>query len=218
MDKQRNIANFYIAAVILVILDQLTKILVKGFDLFGIYHQGMDYGELIPIIGSYVQLTFIENPGMAWGIHFGVVGKFFLSTFSIVASIALVYLIKQIRNNHLGVKIGFTLILAGAVGNLIDRVFYGVFYGYAPLLYGKVVDFIQVDVPDVDLGFYSMTHFPVFNVADSCVTIGIITLLLFYNHIPAFHDIFIWKKKNTLGEIGDQSEIANNEQAETRDI
>lgn len=218
MEKQKNISNFYIAAGILVILDQLTKILVKGFDLFGIHHQGMDYGELIPIIGTYVQLTFIENPGMAWGIHFGVVGKFFLSMFSIVASIALIYLIKQIRNNHLGVKIGFTLILAGAVGNLIDRVFYGVFYGYAPLLYGKVVDFVQVDVPDLDLGFYSMTHFPVFNVADSCVTIGIITLLLFYNHIPSLHDIFTWKKKENSEQIGEQSELTNNEQAESRDI
>lgn len=212
MNKQKNISNFYIAAGILVILDQLTKILVKGFDLFGIHHQGMDYGELIPIIGNIVQLTFIENPGMAWGIHFGIVGKFFLSSFSIVASIGLIYLLKQIRNVHFGVKMGFTLILAGAVGNLIDRVFYGVFYGYAPLLYGKVVDFVQVDVPDIDLGFYSMTHFPVFNVADSCVTVGIVTLLFVYNHIPALNEIFNFKKKELPEQSEDKSESAINEQ------
>lgn len=213
MDKQKNISNFYIAAGILVILDQLTKILVKGFDLFGIHHQGMEYGELIPVIGNYVQLTFIENPGMAWGIHFGLVGKFFLSSFSIIASFALVYLIKQIRNNLFGVKLGFTLILAGAVGNLIDRVFYGIFYGYAPLLYGKVVDFVQVDVPDIDLGFYSMTHFPVFNVADSCVTVGIITLLFVYNHIPSLNEIFSFKKKTSPKDSDAQLEPTNNEQS-----
>ncbi len=212
MDKQKNISNFYLAAGILVILDQITKVLVKGFDLFGFHHQGLDYGELIPIIGSYVQLTFIENPGMAWGIHFGIVGKFFLSSFSIIASIALIYLIKQIRDAHFGVKLGFSLILAGAFGNLIDRVFYGIFYGYAPLLYGKVVDFVQVDVPDIDLGFYSMTHFPVFNVADSCVTIGIITLLIFYNHIPSLNEIFTFKKKLTPEKTDDKLELTNNEQ------
>lgn len=211
MNKQKNISNFYLAAGILVILDQLTKILVKGFDLFGIHHQGMDYGELIPIIGTYVQLTFIENPGMAWGIHFGVVGKFLLSTFSIVASVALVYLLNKISDCHFGVKLGFTLILAGAVGNLIDRVFYGVFYGYAPLLYGKVVDFVQVDVPDIDLGFYSMTHFPVFNVADSCVTVGIITLLFVYNQIPSLNKIFTFKKKTSPKDSDAQLELTNND-------
>lgn len=213
MDKQKNISNFYIAAGILVILDQLTKILVKGFDLFGIHHQGIDYGESIPIIGTYVQLTFIENPGMAWGIHFGLVGKFFLSTFSIVASVALVYLLKKISDSHFGVKLGFTLILAGAVGNLIDRVFYGIFYGYAPLLYGKVVDFVQVDVPDIDMGFYSMTHFPVFNVADSCVTVGIITLLFVYNQIPPLNKIFTFKKKTSPKDLDSQLQSTNNDQS-----
>lgn len=215
MDKNNNITKFYILAGILVVIDQLTKVLVKGFNIFGFQHQGMDYGELIPIIGTLVQLTFIENPGMAWGIHFGVVGKFFLSMFSIIASIVLVYIIKKIRDNHFGVKLGFTLILAGAVGNLIDRVFYGVFYGYAPLLYGKVVDFIQVDVPDIDLGFYSMTHFPVFNVADSCVTIGIVILLIFYNHIPTFNEIFSRKKEEIDNSIQNSAQTAN-ESVETR--
>lgn len=215
MDKNNNFTKFYILAGILVAIDQLTKVLVKGFNIFGFQHQGMDYGELIPIIGTLVQLTFIENPGMAWGIHFGVVGKFFLSMFSIVASIVLVYIIKKIRDNHFGVKLGFTLILAGAVGNLIDRVFYGVFYGYAPLLYGKVVDFIQVDVPDIDLGFYSMTHFPVFNVADSCVTIGIVVLLIFYNHIPTFSEIFSRKNEEIDNSIQNTAQTAN-ESVETR--
>lgn len=217
MKTQKNILNFYIVAGILVAIDQITKILVKGFDLFGIHHQGMEYGELIPIIGTYVQLTFIENPGMAWGIHFGVIGKFFLSTFSIIASIALIYLLKEIRNNHFGIKLGFTLILAGAVGNLIDRVFYGVFYGYAPLLYGKVVDFVQVDVPNIDLGFYSMTHFPVFNVADSCVTVGMVILLIFYNHIPSFNEIFSKKKKQELANQNTNIEPSINERIESRD-
>ncbi len=216
MKKQNNISYFYFVASILVILDQITKILVKGFDLFGIHHKGLEYGELIPIIGTFVQLTFIENPGMAWGIHFGVIGKFFLSLFSIIASVALVYLLKRIKNGHLAIKLGFTLILAGAFGNLIDRVFYGVFYGYAPILYGKVVDFVQVDVPDIDLGFYSMTHFPVFNVADSCVTIGIITLLIFYKHIPSMNEIFSFKRKEKNIQSVDLSQTPIDEQVEPR--
>ena len=214
MEKQKNISYFFLTAVVLVLLDQLTKILIKGFDLFGIHHQGLQYGELIPIIGTFVQLTFIENPGMAWGIHFGDIGKFFLSSFSIIASIALIYILNKIRNNHFGVKLGFTLILAGAFGNLIDRVFYGVFYGYAPLLYGKVVDFVQVDVPDIDLGFYSMTHFPVFNVADSCVSIGIVILLIFYNHIPSMNEIFKIKKKLKNIQPIDTTQKVNDEQIE----
>lgn len=216
MQKQKNITYFYLTATVLVLLDQITKILVKGFNLFGMSHKGLEYGELIPIFGTFVQLTFIENPGMAWGIHFGVIGKFFLSMFSIVASVVLIFLLKKIRNNHFAIKLGFTLILAGALGNLIDRVFYGVFYGYAPLLYGKVVDFVQVDVPDVDLGFYSMTHFPVFNVADSCVTVGIVILLLFYKHIPSIDEIFSFKRKITDTQSIDLTQTSTNEQIETR--
>ena len=63
---------------------------------------------------------------------------------------------------------------------MIDRVFYGVIYGESPLFYGKVVDFLRVDVPDM----FGMTHWPVFNIADSCVSIGIVLLIIFNSKIP----------------------------------
>jgi signal peptidase II len=202
IDKQeKKIYPFFILSVILVIFDQLTKLLIHGFSLFGINFQGLKYGELINLFGSYVQITYIENPGMAFGIHFGLVGKFFLSSFSVVASIVLIYIIRKLKENHFAVKLAFSLILAGAFGNLIDRVFYGVIFGYAPLLYGKVVDFIQVDIPDINIGNIYMTHFPVFNVADSCVTVGIVILLLFFNKIPPLSHFF--KKKNHIEEEND---------------
>ncbi len=189
--SQRN-TMFFVIAVLLVIFDQATKLAVKGFNLFGFKHEGMDYGQTIPVIGDLLQWTFIENPGMAFGIQFGW-GKIFLSLFSIVASIALGYYLYKITFAHKGIRIGIMLIFAGAVGNLIDRVFYGVFYGTQPLFYGHVVDFIQVDIPDVEfMGLY-YTHFPIFNIADSCVTCGVITLLLFHSKLPTIKEALLGK-------------------------
>ncbi len=214
--QAKKIYPFFIISSILVIFDQITKLLIHGFNFLGINFTGLKYGELINVYGNYVQITFIENPGMAFGIHFGLVGKFFLSSFSIVASLVLIYVIKRLRENHFAIKLAFSLILAGAVGNLIDRVFYGVIFGYAPLLYGKVVDFVQVDIPDINIGNIYMTHFPVFNVADSCVTVGIVILLLFFNKIPSLSHFF--KKKSNLEEenVGNNDEQIN-KTSETND-
>ena len=194
IDKEKNINyTLFVIAALLIILDQITKILVKGFNLFGIEHQGIDYGAQIPVIGDFLILTFIENPGMAFGISFGW-GKIFLSLFSVVAAFGLALLIDKLKGYDIWIRIGFTLVFAGAFGNLIDRVFYGVFYSEDPLFYGKVVDFIQVDIPDVSFMGLNYTHWPVFNVADSCVTVGVIILLLFNARIPNFPDLF--KSKN----------------------
>lgn len=188
-NDNKNAKWYFLSALILIVFDQVTKLIVKGFDLFGFQHEGMYYGQSIPVIGDFLQWTYIENPGMAFGIEFGW-GKIFLSLFSIIASIGLAIYLYKIMFANAGVKVGITLIFAGAVGNLIDRVFYGVFYGTQPLFYGHVVDFVQVDIPDVNfLGFY-YTHFPVFNVADSCVTCGVITLLFFHSKLPTLKEVF----------------------------
>lgn len=97
----------------------------------------------------------------------------------------LVWYLRQIASGHWAPRLAVTLILAGAVGNLIDRALYGVIFGDAPLFYGRVVDFIQVDIPDITWLGDVHTHFPVFNVADSCVTVGVILLLLTGNKLPA---------------------------------
>ncbi|HOK14095.1 MAG TPA: signal peptidase II [Candidatus Kapabacteria bacterium] len=188
MDNRENNNIYFLVSTLLIIFDQSTKLAVKGFNLFGWQHEGMYYGESIPIWGTFLQLTYIENPGMAFGIEFGW-GKIFLSLFSIFASIALGYYLYKITFAHKAVKIGISLVFAGAVGNLIDRVFYGVFYGTQPLFYGHVVDFIQVDIPDINFMGIHYTHFPIFNIADSCVTCGIILLILFHNKLPGIKEI-----------------------------
>ncbi len=204
--KTNNI--YFLFALILILADQATKLAVKGFDLLGFHHDGMYYGQSIKVIGDTLQWTYIENPGMAFGIEFGW-GKIFLSLFSILAGIALgVYLYKIIRA-HPGVKIGIMLIFAGAVGNLIDRVFYGVFYGTNPLFYGHVVDFIQVDIPDVQFFGYYYSSFPVFNIADSCVTCGVVALLIFHSKLPQIKETFCNKpscEANEPNELSPQSD------------
>ena len=185
--KSSNIYIYYLISIFLILSDQATKLYFKGFNFLGYTHQGYDYGEQVPVIGNILFWTYIENPGMAFGIEFGW-GKIFLSLFSVIAGIALGLLIYKIRNHDGWIKAGFALIFAGAVGNLIDRVFYGVIFKEAELFYGRVVDFIQVDIPDI--GFLGWTHFPVFNIADSCVTVGVSLLILFHNRLPEWHDIF----------------------------
>jgi signal peptidase II len=162
-------------AAVLVVLDQVTKVLVKT---------SMMLGESHPMIGSMVNLTFVENPGMAFGISWGD-GKLILTLLTIVIAGVLVWYLRQIANGHWAPRLAVTLILAGAVGNLIDRALYGVIFGEAPLFYGRVVDFIQVDIPDITWLGDVHTHFPVFNIADSCVTVGVLLLLLTGNKLPA---------------------------------
>jgi signal peptidase II len=135
----------------------------------------MPYGSSRPILGDLVRLTYIENPGMAFGIDVG--GKLYFSIFSIIASIAIVYYLYRTRHERLGFRIALAMILGGAVGNLIDRVFYGVLFDEAPLFYGKVVDFFDVDFFNVTIWGYHLSRWPVFNIADASVTLGVVLLL-----------------------------------------
>ena len=162
----------------IVVVDQLSKLWVKGLSIpfLGINWEGMRYGFSKPILGNFFRLTYIENPGMAFGIDVG--GKLFFSLFSILLSAGIVYYLYRARNENFGFRISLALILGGAIGNLIDRTFYGVIFNEAPLFYGKVVDFFDVDFFDVNIFGYSLSRWPVFNVADAAVTIGIILLLV----------------------------------------
>ena len=163
-----------------VLLDTVTKLLVKGFSfpLLGIQVSGMTYGSSVPLLGNFFRLTFVENPGMAFGID--IVGKVFLALFSIFAAIGIFYYLYKIRKESLWLRLPFAFILAGAIGNLINRVFFGVLFGYAPLLHGNVVDFIDIDIDFFDFQIlgYSMSRWPVFNLADVAVTIGVTMLLV----------------------------------------
>jgi signal peptidase II len=165
-------AKLIILAVLLVAIDQLIKVLVKT---------NMQLGEQIYVIGQWFRLCFIENEGMAFGMKFGgAVGKFFLSLFRICLCAVLVWWISSLnkkQNTPTGVLVGLTLITAGAFGNIIDSLFYGLIWDYAPFMFGKVVDMFYF--PIIRSGEKVIFFSPVFNFADSCVTVGTFYLILF---------------------------------------
>ena len=136
--------------LVVFITDQVSKLAVKGFSIpwFNVNWEGMDYGQSINVIGTFLRITFVENPGMAFGLDVGPTQKFFLSIFTFIAAGGILYYLYRSRERDFALRLGLSLILAGALGNLIDRAFYGVFFDYAPLMYGRVVDFIQVEFWD----------------------------------------------------------------------
>ncbi|MGH2567041.1 MAG: signal peptidase II, partial [Bacteroidota bacterium] len=108
----------YITSFI-VVLDQLTKLLIKGFSIpfLDFYHAGIPLGSSHAVIGDFFRITYIENPGMAFGIDLG--GKLFLTIFSIVASGGIFYYLWKIRGESLVIRFSLAMILGGAIGNLI---------------------------------------------------------------------------------------------------
>lgn len=169
--------------LIVVIIDQVTKLWVKGIKIesLGIDIKGMPYGSSKPLIGDIVRLTFIENPGMAFGIDVGP--KMFLTIFTIIASCFIFFYIYKHRNDGILIRLSLALILAGAIGNLIDRTFYGVIYNYALLFNGKVVDFMQVEFWDFTIFGKTYTTWPIWNIADASVSAGFLIILFFHNRI-----------------------------------
>ena len=173
-----------ILGIVLVVLDQIIKVLVKT---------NMDLGETINVIGDWFKLHFVLNKGMAFGMAFGGYwGKVLLSVFRIVLFGALCWWIDKLAKKPetpVGVLVGLTMITAGAMGNIIDRLFYGLIWPEtvmpgAPFafMFGQVVDMFYFPLFDYKLPWmdYPRTFFgAVFNFADSCVTCGAIYLLLF---------------------------------------
>jgi len=178
--------------VLLVVADQVIKVLVKTH---------MTLGESIPVLGNWFQLLFVENKGMAFGMSFGgVIGKYFLTVFRLVLFGALCWWISRLLKKDTvptGVLVGLTLITAGAFGNIVDCLCYGLIFSestvntvatlgghYAPFLQGRVVDMFYFPLwtwPDwVPLVGGDIFFEPVFNFADSCVTCGAIYLILFH--------------------------------------
>ena len=167
----------YVTLVIFV-ADQLTKLSVKGITIpwLGIDIRGMNYGESIGLIGDWLKITYIENPNMAFGL--AIAGKLFLVIFSFLASIGIVVYLYRHRTEGFLFRLALALILAGAAGNLIDRAFYGLIHDTAPLFYGNVVDFINVDLFTISLGDSSFKFWPIFNIADAAVSVGVVMLLV----------------------------------------
>ncbi|MBK7981662.1 MAG: signal peptidase II [Ignavibacteriae bacterium] len=203
---------------IIVLIDQITKILVKGISIpfLGINHQGMKYGESINVFGDIFKFTFVENPGMAFGIEVGDYAKLFLSLFSLIASIGIVIYLYNVRNEKFLYRFSLALILGGAVGNLIDRFFYGVIYGYAPLLYGRVVDFLHVDTFGFTIFGKTYDSFPIFNVADSAVTIGVALILIFHKSIEKDRSKNKLEIENASEKLETQIEYGNTDREDNK--
>lgn len=182
MGKGRNKGLWLILlGMLLVVIDQIIKVAVKT---------EMIPGVPVPVFGRWFQLVFVENAGMAFGMgsNGGVWVKLALTLFRIGLFIFLVWWIRKLAvqgTAPTGVLIGLTLISAGALGNLLDSMFYGIIWPElmvdgAPFgfLFGKVVDMFWFPLIRNAAGeciFFK----PVFNFADSCVTVGAFYLLLF---------------------------------------
>jgi signal peptidase II len=181
-----------IVTFFVVLADQITKIYVKGISIpkLGIMIPGMPYQSSINVIGDFFKITFIENPGMAFGLQIG--GKLFLSLFTILATMLLFFFLYKNRNEVFLLRLALAFILGGAIGNLIDRVFYGKIYDYAPYFYGRVVDFLHLDFPNFTILGKTIYSWPIFNIADISVSAGFLMILLGYKkifHKEEVHDI-----------------------------
>lgn len=173
--------------LVIIITDQISKFYIKGISIpfLNLKFEGMYLGESFQVIGDFFKITFTENPGMAFGFDPGSEFKLFISVFSLVASFGLLIYLFTVRNKSLSLKIAIALILGGAVGNVIDRMFYGLIYDYSPLFYGKVVDFFDFDFINFSIFGRSYDRWPIFNIADAAVSIGVLILLVFYKHHEA---------------------------------
>ena len=195
--KKKQVVLVAVTVFIVLLLDQWLKIHIKtNFTL----------GESKMIFHNWFELHFTENPGMAFGLTLGGKwGKILLTIFRIIASGIIVYYISSlIRDGAKTMMIVLvSLILAGALGNILDSLFYGLFFsestyhsvaqfnpadgGYAPMFMGKVVDMIYQPLLDTLwpdwVPYFGGTRFqffrPVFNIADSAISIGVFTIIAF---------------------------------------
>lgn len=188
----------------ILLVDQILKVIIKT---------NMTLYEQIPVFGNWFILHFVENKGMAFGMNLpGDYGKILLSLFRLVAIVAISFYLRHLirLKAHSGLLITMSMILAGAIGNMIDSAFYGMIFsaskpyeaavmfpeggGYETFLHGKVVDMfyfplINGNYPDWFpwIGGQSFTFFrPVFNIADSSISVAVGILLFRQRKFFAF--------------------------------
>lgn len=159
-------------ALVVLLVDQVTKTLVV---------QTMYLGQSIPLVGDWFKLTYTTNPGMAFGITFGPPGM--MTIFALIATALIGLYMWKVRGAYAPYRWSLAFVLAGAFGNIIDRVFYGLLYRTGGLFTGEVVDFLHLDLwhgivnwPLV--GARPLALWPIFNVADMSIVCGVAGILI----------------------------------------
>jgi signal peptidase II len=178
--------KFYLLSIAIILIDQVVKLLV---------HDNMFLGYEIPIFGDWFKLHYTENPGMAFGLTIaGKYGKLILSVFRLFAMVGIGYYLYHLAKKevHQGLLWSIALILGGAIGNVIDSTFYGVFLGNAPAdavtpwFHGQVIDMFFIDicncfipnwVPVFGGEYYPL--WPIFNIADAAIFLGVTLIIIF---------------------------------------
>ncbi len=196
--------------LLILIVDQIIKIVIKT---------NMSYGQSLPVLGNWFVIKFIENPGMAFGIDIpGRFGKIALTLFRIVAVIGIIWYLRKLLHEKAktGLIVCLSLVLAGAMGNIIDSALYGFlfdkgtvyneqvrqwisysgtasldFSGYAGLFRGCVVDMLYFPIIDTRIpdwfpimkGEQFVFFRPIFNIADSSISVGVALILLFQKRL-----------------------------------
>lgn len=190
MYEKKNPVNYLLLSLLLIVIDQASKMLVH-------FNMAPGFPGQIVLLGDWLKLHYVLNPGMAFGMQLGhEYGKLVLTLFRLVAMFVIGWYLVQmaVRGASKALLVALSLILAGAVGNVIDSIFYGVFLGNAPVgsptpwFHGQVIDMIFVDfwegflpewIPVFGGQYYST---PIFNIADSCIFIGVCIVLFFQGH------------------------------------
>lgn len=196
MNFKKYSAPFGILLFILAI-DQYFKFYIKNHFFLG---------EELPIFGNWFKLQFTENYGMAFGLEFGgKAGKIFLTVFRIIFVGVIGYYVKTLidKQTNKWYVYGWSLIIAGALGNILDSVFYGVYFGYDAWFHGRVVDMlyfplIETTIPE-NWPFWAGEDFeffrPVFNIADAAISIGFVIILLLQKAVTKEEELASAKTK-----------------------
>jgi len=188
--------RFYLITIAIIILDQVVKLLV---------YYNMDLGHEFPVFGEWFKIHYTVNPGMAFGLELGSeFGKFALTTFRLIAMVGIGYYLYTLIKKKVptGLSICIALILGGAVGNVIDSTFYGVLLEgnvppnvATPWFHGQVIDMFYVDIWEgrvadwVPLfGGDYLSLWPIFNIADASIFVGVAIILIFQRQFFNEHE------------------------------
>jgi len=188
MEEKQNIWHYYLLTLGVIILDQTVKISV---------HNNMELGMLgqIKVFGDWFKLHYTLNPGMAFGMQLGSpYGKLFLTIFRLFAMVGIAYYLYYLGRKKVqpGLLWCIALILGGAIGNVIDSTFYGIIFDNAPAgsntpwFHGQVIDMFYIDIWEGRVaswvpvwGGQYIALWPIFNIADASIFVGVSAILVF---------------------------------------